>query len=133
VLIAFDAEVKDVIVDGRDFLYTLFQLGDPSLGLPVALELFGPAIGRYLTRAWATDDQDQRLALCDLAIQDESVIAAHAANEKVIGGRHGTIFRNAFMVRTPVAAACICDVRIVDEIAFLPAVDVTLPGVIRRP
>jgi hypothetical protein len=132
-LIVFDAELKDIIVDGRDFLYTLFQLGEPTLALPVAIRLFGPAISRYLNRAWATDDQKQRVALCDLAIQDESVIVAHAANQTVIGGRYGTIFRSAFMVRAPIAAHCILDVRVVDKSLPVPSIDVGLQAIIRKP
>jgi hypothetical protein len=36
ILIRFDASVRDVIIDGRDFLYKLFQLGEPQRARPVA-------------------------------------------------------------------------------------------------
>jgi hypothetical protein len=129
-LITFEA--KDIIVDGRDFLYTLFQLGEPSVARPAAIQIFGPGISRYLDRAWASDDQGQRVSLCDLAIQDESVIVAHGSNQTVIGGQHGTVFQNAFMVRAPVAARSIDDVRIVDELVPIPSIDVGLQAVLRQ-
>jgi hypothetical protein len=85
-----------------------------------------------LDRAWASDDQGQRVSLCDLAIHDESVIVAHGSNQTVIGGQHGTVFQNAFMVRAPVAARSIDDVRIVDELVPIPSIDVGLQAVLRQ-
>jgi hypothetical protein len=131
-LITFDAELKDIIVDGRDFLYSLFQYGQSEPALPVAIGLFGPAISRYLNRAWALNDQEQRLALCDLAIQDESIILAHSTNRAVIAGRVGTVFRNAFMVRAPIAAECIWDVEIVGELPSIPSIDIALDTILCR-
>ena len=110
ILISFDADLRDVIIDGRDFLYTLFQLGDPQRARPVAERIYGSKIRRYLDRAWSTDNQDQRIAMCHLATQDDAVIKAHAKNKTVIGGRPGTRFRTAFMVQTPVPAERIISV-----------------------
>src|SRR5262249_31694416 len=56
-LITFEADLRDVIIDGRDFLYPLFQLGKPDRARSVAEQLFGPAILRYVDRAWSTEDQ----------------------------------------------------------------------------
>jgi len=36
ILISFDADPRDVIIDGRDFLYTTFQLGEPLRARPIA-------------------------------------------------------------------------------------------------
>src|SRR5215475_13686125 len=44
ILITFEAEPADAVVDGRDFLFTLFQRGHPTKGRPVAERLFGPRI-----------------------------------------------------------------------------------------
>src|ERR1700694_2662548 len=55
ILVTFEADVADVIVDGRDFLFTLFQLGDPDLARPVAERLFGKAVLRYVDRSFAAD------------------------------------------------------------------------------
>ena len=100
-LITFDADVRNVIIDGRDFLYTVFQLGDPERARPIAKNIYGDRILRYLDRAWATTDQHQRIALCDLATQDEEVICAHQKNKVMIRGRYKTQFRTAFMVQIP--------------------------------
>jgi hypothetical protein len=128
ILIVFDAEISEVIVDGRDFLYTAFQLGAPERARPVVERIFGSATLRYIDRAWATEDEE-RIALCDLAVQDDAVLLAHAANNIVIGGRYGTRFRSAFLVRTPVAANRIVDVRIVRSDFDLPEAEIALTDV----
>ena len=87
----------------------------------MAERLFGPAVLRYVDRAWQTDDQQQRIGLCKLAVQDDDVIAAHARNRTVIGGRYGTRFCSAFLVQVPVAPSRIVDVSPV-------AIDFDLPA-----
>lgn len=124
-LITFNANAAEVIVDGRDFLYTLFQMGDPKRALPVAERLFGSAILRYLDRAWSSEDQEQRVAICDLAVQDDAVVKAHAANEAVIEGRYGTRFRNAFMVQLPVPSERIVDVRAIEIDVCVPDAEIS--------
>jgi hypothetical protein len=131
ILISFDAEASDAVVDGRDFLYTAFQLSDAARGRTVLEQLFGPAILRYADRAWGVDG-DERIALCDLAVQDNAVVLAHADNKTVIAGRFGTLLRSAFLVRTPVPAARIADVRVVEDAYELPEPDIVLGGLIRQ-
>jgi hypothetical protein len=122
ILITFDADVSDAIVDGRDFLYTAFQFGDPKRARSIIEPIFGSAILRYADRAWSTEGRE-RVVLCDLAVQDDDVVLAHAANKTVIAGRSHTRFRSAFLVRTPVGANRVVDVRIVDEKFELPAAE----------
>jgi len=43
-LITFDADISDVIVDGRDFLYTAFQLGNSERARATVERLYGSAI-----------------------------------------------------------------------------------------
>jgi hypothetical protein len=130
ILISFDAEASDAVVDGRDFLYTAFQLSDATRARAVLERMFGPAILRYADRAWGVDG-DQRIALCDLAVQDDAVVRAHAANKTVIAGRFGTQFRSAFLVQTPVPAARIADVRVVEDSYELPEPEVILASLIQ--
>lgn len=118
-LITLEAEIPEIVVDGRDFLFALFQLGDPAKARPLAEGLFGAGILRYVDRAWSTDDDFQRRALCRLAVQDDDVIAAHAGNRVVIGGRYSTIFCSAFLVRTPLPPERIVEVRLLED-AFEP-------------
>ena len=128
-LITFDADLADVVVDGRDFLYALFQLGDPKRARPVAEVLFGQGILRYIDRAWSTDEQEQRIAICDLAVQDEAVVKAHAENKIVIGGRYRTQFRNAYLVRLPIIPERIVDVRAIAIDTPIPDVELTLDSI----
>jgi hypothetical protein len=131
IVISFDAEVSDAVVDGRDFLYTAFQLGDATRARAVVERIFGRAILKYADRAWSGVDGEERIALCDLAVQDDAVVRAHAANKVIIAGRFGTRFRSAFLVRTPVPAARISDVRVVEDPYGLPEPEVTLQSLIR--
>jgi hypothetical protein len=131
-LATFDADIADVIVDGRDFLYTVFQMGIPDRARPVLARLFGSAILRYADRAWATKKDDlQRIFICDLAVQDEDIIRAHALNTAVIGGRYSTEFCSAFMIRMPVAGERIVSV---DQVAAgdfsFPEPDVLLQSMV---
>ena len=64
-------------------------------------------------------------------MQDDAVVRAHAANEIVIAGRFGTQFRSAFLVQTPVPAARIADVRVVEDAYELPEPEVILASLIR--
>jgi hypothetical protein len=131
IVIAFDADPADVVIDGRDFLYTLMQLGNPAASREVRGRLFGSSVLRYADRAWAS--KEQSIACCDLAIQDPGVIEAHAANKAIIGGRFFTRFSSAFMVRAPVAAERIVSVDQVDCSNYvLPEIDIGLDKALGR-
>ena len=123
---------SSVAVDGRDFLYTAFQLGDPGRARRVLRTAFGKAVLRYAERAWLQESQDQRIALCDLATHDPAVIRAHHANELVLGGRYGTVFRNAFLVRAPILEGSILRVERMGKGTRLPSSAVTLRDVVAQ-
>lgn len=132
-LIAFEADISDIIVDGRDFLYTAFQLGNSERTRATVERLCGSAILRYADRAWATDPHDdQRISICDLAVQDAEVIRAHARNATVIGGRYNTEFCSAFMVRMPIPNDRLVSVeRISAKDVKFPDPEVKLENVVR--
>lgn len=110
ILIEFEAPQSAAAIDGKDFLYTTFQIGDPERARHVLERSFGKAVLRYADRAWSSEDQSFRVALCDLAIHDPEVIEAHHANDVVLAGRHKTIFRSAFTVELPVPPESIINV-----------------------
>ncbi|MCJ2119998.1 hypothetical protein MKK65_26070 [Methylobacterium sp. J-001] len=110
ILMEFAAPIEAVAVDGRDFLYTAFQLREPDRARVVLDRLFGPRVLRYAERAWDRKEKGYDIAMCDLAIHDPEVIAAHHANATVIGGRYRTVFRNAFTVRMPIPPEAIVSV-----------------------
>jgi hypothetical protein len=97
VVVSFEAPAREVIIDGRDFLYPVFQFGAPGLARPALATVFGPAILPYADRAWSSEDQSSRILYCDLAVQDDDVIAAHAKNRIVLSGKARTVFSSAFM------------------------------------
>lgn len=124
-LITFEAGCSDLHADGRDFLYNFVFQRVPSEGQRrCALEIFGPALARYLDRASQRNDTLSRIALCDLAVQDLEVIESHHANTVVIGGRYGTIFRSAFFVRLPIGAERIISVTPPREMQFEPEITI---------
>jgi hypothetical protein len=133
ILIEFEADLADVVVDGRDFLYTVLQMGSPAANRESLERLFGPAVLRYADCAWSTSDQRKRIACCDLATQDPDVIRAHALNGLVIGGRHRTRFSSAFLVAAPVSSARIVSVEQIDCCDYaLPDIDISLDQALGR-
>ena len=111
-LISFKAPIEDLQIDGRDFLYSVFQRSSTLKGVEKLEELFGPKVRLYFDLAANTphENQDRKIALCDLAIQDEQVIKDHKKNKTIISGRGGVIFKSAFLVREPIAAQRIVSV-----------------------
>jgi hypothetical protein len=115
-VVKFTASLSDVCVDGRDFLYTAFQLWDRhgrgglERQVKVIEQLFGEAALRYFEAATTTHDQQRRVALCSLACFDARVVLAHYENRRIIGGRHKTRFASAFEVRCPIGADRIVEV-----------------------
>ncbi len=100
IIIEFEAPDVTVRYRCRDFLYTVFQLGEPEAARPVLEKSFGKQVLRYAERAWSS--RSQSVALCDLACYDPLVIKAHYENSVVLGGRHNTVFRNAFIAALPI-------------------------------
>lgn len=125
-VIRFRAPLWAVYLDGRDFLYTCFQLWDRETRGRVELQkqliskIFGMRIARYFEKATTTSNHGYRLALCDLACQDPLVVKHHATNRLVIGGRFGTCFSSAFFVRTPIGPESIVAVEIPKSVRFQP-------------
>lgn len=118
-IIKFKAPIDDIWIDGRDFLYNaVFQQGHTHKQREIALKLFGKELGKYIDKAWSTNEQAYRIAMCDLAINDPNVISQHYKNELVIGGRYNTKFKSAFMVKLPICPERIISVTSPDRINF---------------
>ncbi|OAI30531.1 hypothetical protein A1351_22720 [Methylosinus sp. R-45379] len=102
VVITIDLPLEEVAIDGKDFLYTVFQLWDrrDRQHLPEVREIlgriFGAATVAWFDRAASNTDTMARIGLCDLAVHDLAAITAHHANEIGLAGRYGTLFRSAF-------------------------------------
>jgi hypothetical protein len=133
ILIEIEANPETVAIDGRDFLYSIFQLGDPQKAAPALERLFGPKILRFAEAAWSSTDQSKRIALCDLAIHDRQIVANHYENRLVIGGRHSTRFYNAFKIKLPIEPTAIIRVWRPDSSPKLPPIDVAFTDIILLP
>lgn len=110
-VIKFRAPLNNVTVDGRDFLYnSIFRDAKSHAQRDLACKLFGKRVGMYLDQAMASPDNLYKFAVCDLAVQDDEIVLAHARNRIVIGGRYGTVFKSAFFVKVPVPTSDIISV-----------------------
>jgi hypothetical protein len=114
ILIQFKANIKDVQIDGRDFLYNfVFQAEELNQNQRVIIrEIWGNSIDKYIDKALETSDRNRKIAICDLAVQDEDLILAHHRNQKVIAGRSNTHYRSSFIVKIPIVKNNILNVSI---------------------
>ena len=60
IIVELEADPNDCVVDGKDFLYTVFQFGDPTRARSVLARTFGNQVLKYAERAWSTEDQQSR-------------------------------------------------------------------------
>jgi hypothetical protein len=136
-VISFEVPLADVVIDGKDFLYTVFQLWDREGKSHLArvrmslASLFGTAILPWFDRASREKDTISRIGLCDLATHDLAVIEAHHGNEIGILGRYGTRFRSAFAVPATIDPAAVLAVDEVDGSFDSPAAVVNLSDMLK--
>lgn len=127
-VISFWSPISDIYVDGRDFLYSCFQGWDSSTvnNLEIQkkwlVELFGKHIEKYFQKATLFKNQDYRIAMCDLACHDSSVVQSHAQNKIIVRGRYGVLFCSAFFVRVPIAPSQIIAVESVESMYIRPQI-----------
>jgi hypothetical protein len=120
VVIAVEVPLENVAIDGKDFLYTVFQLWDrggrrdhkPEVRY-ILDKLFGPALAKWFDQAAAESEQAARIGLCDLAADDLAAISAHYLNKIAIAGRYGTLFCSAFDLPAKVDSA---DILMVEDV-----------------
>jgi hypothetical protein len=120
VVITFEVALEEVIIDGRDFLYTVFQLWDREgtshrdRVRENLSTLFGPAILGWFERACRETDTMARVGLCDLAVYDLAAIERHYANRTDIAGRYHRVFRSSFAMPANLDPTAILDIQEVD-------------------
>lgn len=124
ILISFSVPLESIYIDGRDFLYTCFQLWDRETSKcfekqkQALCKIFGKEIEKYFFKAVSSKETQYRIAMCDLACQDLDLIQNYANNNIVLGGRYGTVFRSSFFVKTPISSKNIIKVEPVKQINF---------------
>jgi len=137
VLIEVEVDLENVFIDGRDFLYTVFShIQNEDKQKLKRLEanlskIFGKGIVKYIDKVVNNPESD-KFAVCDLAIQDNQVIKDHSKNKILIGGRYGTIFHSAFIVKTPVKPEYIKNIEILEQTAPTLQPEITLNEILER-
>jgi hypothetical protein len=136
ILIEFEAPDTSLCVDGKDFLYTVFQLWDRAGTARrgkvqhILASLYGKRIGRYFDKAAASSDTKTRIGFCDLACHDLDVVNGHHGNRVLIHGRHGTQFCSSFQRQLPVHVAAIRSAASISSMPEAPADVVSLEEVL---
>lgn len=134
VLIEVEADIDAVFIDGRDFLYRVFSKLKSSDNaqneeiIGMLSQVYGKNINRYIDKLFH-DSLSASDAICDLISQDNLIIADHHKNNKLIGGRYGTLFYSAFEIKLPIESFQIHNVsRIADDfISVMPDFNVYQP------
>ncbi|MFC1942544.1 hypothetical protein ACFLWU_04935 [Chloroflexota bacterium] len=127
-IIEFISPLKYLSIDGKDFLYPIFQFWDVETKARYELQsktlsrLYGPSILKYFQKVANTQDQDFRIAMCDIACQDPKLVLAHSMNSNTIRGRYGVTFQSAFFIKSPLKPNQIIDIHPAKYYDFLPKV-----------
>lgn len=134
-VVKFQTEIDDIYIDGRDFLYTVFQLWDmksPNNFSKIRQQirgLFGDSILQYFDQCLTEKDHAKRIIYCNYACHDNDVKFAHLNNQTIIKGRYKTLFKSAFIVKAPICKGNILDVFTPGHPSITPGI--TLENVIR--
>jgi hypothetical protein len=113
--VEINASKKYVYIDGRDFLYPVFQGWDHGnlvkrYGIQKTFEIvaktlkqiYGDKLIKYFQKAAVSKEQSYRIAMCDLATHDIDIVKEHLNNKILIGGRYNVVFRSSFFVEAPI-------------------------------
>jgi hypothetical protein len=136
VVVAFETAIENAIIDGKDFLYTVFQLWDRQSRTHLARvratlgTLYGSAILPWFDRARRKNETQERIGLCDLAVHDLASVKAHYANLTGIEGRFGTLFRSAFALPATVEPTAILNFAAVVDLPQVPTRTIPLASVL---
>lgn len=135
-LITYSMPVGDLIIDGKDFLYTVFQFWDRNharhreIVRDVLEIIFGKSILPYFDAAAGLKDTIGRIGICDLACVDVDVIRAHAQNSLLVHGRCNTKLCSAFQMQAPVPAERIISVARVTQVPEIPSRSIVLSALL---
>jgi hypothetical protein len=127
-VVKFQTTLENIYIDGRDLLYTVFQLWDMNNSNNFARirqqlnDLFGSSILHYFDHCENEKDHTKRIIYCNYACHDNEVKLAHLKNQIIIKGRYKTLFKSAFIVKSPISKEDILDV-------FTPACPSITPGI----
>lgn len=124
ILISAEVEINDVVIDGRDFLYTVFGNLNTDNSTArhraerVLVAAYGSGIRRYIEKYLDGDAMKRKvdsIAICDLVVNDLEIIEHHFNSKLVLEGRFRTIFKSSFMVKMPLSTGHIVAVERISE------------------
>jgi hypothetical protein len=124
-LVTYSMPLCDLAIDGKDFLYTVFQFWDRKqthhreIVREILGMIYGSVILTYFDLAAEMNDATNRVGICDLACVDIKVVREHHLNQILIHGRCRTRFLSAFQMQAPVPSHQI--------ISVIPAVELPVP------
>ena len=123
VVIEIETDIKNILIDGRDFLYyAIPQIINNSnmdkILFPKLKASFGNKILEYIqigrTIVWE-NDTNKRFRLVDYICMDKEIINAHYNNKEIlIEGRYGTKFLSAFAIIGGIKKEFILDIKDAD-------------------
>lgn len=130
VIIEFNVSLNRVFIDGRDFLYSVFQWynrqnkGEMNKKhiKQILIKIYGSGIIPYVNQVFKTpyENQNRRIALVNVAVNDKKCVISHKKNKIWINGRYGTWFRSSFLIEGKIPPDDIVNVEHVkcDKIVF---------------
>lgn len=119
-LITLGTSLDKIYVDCRDFLMPALQGFDRVSSAHIEeqraslKEFFGGAVLLYFDKCLETGNQQERIALGNMATFDQDVIRSHLLNSRFLAGRYNTRFKSAFFVSAPIAPSDILNVEALD-------------------
>lgn len=125
ILITAEFSIEELVIDGRDFLYTVMGRIDFNdkekyrRQKEMLTKVFGTSIEKYIDKI-QQHPKSEIISIVDLAICDHAIIQDHAQNMRILGGRFGTIFRSAFFARAPILPSSILKVEVLEDLPSFP-------------
>jgi DNA-binding Lrp family transcriptional regulator len=122
-MVSYSMAPGSLAIDGKDFLYTVFQLWDrhQTRHLETVRDFLGQIYGKkilnYFDLAAETKCSDERIGLCDLACVDLEIVRHHYQNQILIHGRCQRRFFSAFQMQAPVLPEQIISVNPAQELS----------------
>ena len=125
-IIKFQADIDEFYIDGRDFLYTIFQLWDRngknnfSKASQILVSIFGSKISNYFDCCFDEPDSMRRIIYCNYACFDNDIKLAYLNNQQITKGRHNTHFKSSFVIKAPIDKNDIIDIYSPQKPMLLP-------------
>jgi hypothetical protein len=119
VVISINANIEDVFIDGRDFLYTIIPVLIRNMELNSTLSnklalAFGEKIVEYIEKGRQIGNRESNIIFrfVDYICMDKTIIESHYNNDTVlIQGKYSTKFFSAFAVTGGVLPSMIKDIK----------------------